>query len=889
MSWIDGLRYRARTLLRSGEHAREADDEMAHHLELGAMQAGDLYAARRRFGNRTYHTEERRRAAGIAWLDALRQDATYAWRSIRRSPGFTAAVVVTLALGVGINAATFSMLDTLFLRAPAGVRAPDELRRIWAGFYSAEGPFWTQNISYRWYRAVAEATGDTTRAALYRPEETHLGRGRGGPVVHVTYTTASYFPVLGVRAALGRLYTPAEDVMGKPVQICVVSDHFWRTHLRGDRGVLGDTLRLDTQLYTIVGVLPPDFAGITTQASEVFVPLAATPAPPWIKNPRWWEAWYVYGYQAVVRPRPGLTDEQIALRGTQALQRAVRARVDPPPSRDTLTVITAGSIIEARGPAKPAQDQIITTRLGGVAVIVLVIACANVLNLLLGRAVRRRREMAVRLALGMSRLRLARLLTTETVLLAVLAGSIALLVGWGSGTLLRRLLLPDVVWYDSVLGWRLAIFAIAAAAACGLLAGVVTAYSSGNPVLTPALKDGARESAGRGQRRLRGAMLALQAALSVVLLAGAALFTRSLRNVTHLDIGFDRDRLVFASADFEKESSVPDAVFASGLERIAERLRARPDVEAVSLSGIGPMAGFSMAALFTSTDSVRQQGPSSFPSYNAVSANFFTTTGLRFVRGRTFDEGVSNVVVNEAMAAALWPRREAVGECLYVGKRNGPCYRVTGVVETGRRTEVIEREPAPLFYIPLDVPDTAHRWNASWLNVRTLPGAQGTVATAIRAALAREFPQGYPTVRSMAEQLDSQYRPWRLGAQLFGAVSALALIVALVGIYSTVSYAVSQRTREFGVRVALGARTGNVLAQVLGEGLRVVALGTTLGVALTIAGGRLVAALLYGVKPSDPSTLVGVAVALLVTATFAALVPAWRAARVDPVKALRAD
>ena len=888
MSWLDGLRYRARTLLHPLDHARESEEEAAWHVELDTLQQRDASTARRRFGNRTYHVEERRRAAGLAMFDTIAQDTRYAWRSLRRSPGFTVAVIVTLALGIGINAATFSMLDALFLRTPSGVKRAHELRRVWIEYPGPAGTFQSQVMSYHWYRGIAAAVGDTTRAALYFAEdEMHLGRGRSGPLVHVVYATANLFPVVGVRAALGRLYSPGEDVLGSPVNVAVVSDHFWRTHLGAKPSALGDTVRIQTRTYTVIGVLPREFAGLSTQAADVFIPFAATPPPPWVRNPRWWDAEYMYGYRAVVRMPDSLDDSQLATRATESIRRLSRARKDPPPGADTLARVTLGSIIEARGPAAPEQDQIIVTRLGGVAIIVLIIACANVLNLLLARMVRRRREVAVRLALGISRLRLARLLGVKTLLLALVASGVALLIGWWSGTILRRLLLPQVEWYDSVLTSRLALFAVAVGVLCGIIAGIVAALQASHPALTPALKDGARETSGRSSVRLRGALLVVQAALSIVLLAGALLFTRSLRNVTRLDIGFDRDRLVFGSMEFDDEGAPPDAVQAAGLERVAAQIRGRAEVESISLAGITPMRGFSFSTLLTSTDSVR--GGSSYPSYNAVTPNFFETAGLRLLRGRTFEEHEPEIVVNEAAAASLWKGRDAIGECLYIGSRAGGCYRVTGVVENARRDQVIEPEAAPMFYMSMTVPDTARRWKPQVIVVRARAGAQASVASVLRRSLAREFPQGYPSVKSMAEQLDTQYRPWRLGAQLFGAVSVLALVVALVGIYSTVSYGVSQRTQEFGVRVALGAQIRDVLAQVLGEGLRVVTIGVIVGVLLTLAAGRLVAALLYGVAPSDPVTLTVVGLALLATAALAALVPAWRAATVDPVTALRAD
>lgn len=302
------------------------------------------------------------------------------------------------------------------------------------------------------------------------------------------------------------------------------------------------------------------------------------------------------------------------------------------------------------------------------------------------------------------------------------------------------------------------------------------------------------------------------------------------------------------------------------------------------------MGGFSFYSFFWGPGGTDSSGGirDKFPVISAVSPEFFRTAGIRLLRGSVFeDRAASQVVVNEAMARQLWPGSDALGQCMYFNKRDAPCHRVVGIVETVRRDKVIE-EPAPQYYLSLGT-EITKTWGGSTLVVRVRPEGAAAARRELEVALRQAFPSAEPRIRAMSENLEPEYRPWRLAATLFTAFGVLALIVALVGVYSTVSYSVSQRTHEFGVRVALGARVADVLSLVVGEGLRVVALGVAVGVALALAAGKLISALLYGVEPSDPVVMLLVSVTLLIVAAIAALLPAWRAARVDPVTALRAD
>lgn len=894
MSWLHGLRHRLRSILRPRAFEREMQEEMRFHLELESMQMGDGDAARRRFGNRTYYQEETRRMTWLGRIDGLVQDLRYAARSLARSPGFAATVVLTLALGLGVNAATFTLLERLYLRMPSGVQNPESLRRLWfvmSAYRMSDGKEYVDEVAnYPMYQAVVSASRDPRSLAIYATDDAlRFGEGGTRTKIHGVFASASYFPVLGVRPSLGRLYTTDEDSLGGGSHVVVLGHRFWRAALGADSAVVGRQIRIESEPYTVVGVLPDDFTGLDLQQADVWIPLASIPSRHWIvqsggRGP--WQKPSPRGFR-VVRREPQSADAGFLDRATLAV-RETNLRISRK-NPDTSMTVLSGSVIGARGPGKPGQDMIISTRLGGVAAIVLLIACANVINLLLARAEQRRREIAVRLAVGISRARLVRLLTAETVLLALVAGAAALFAAWWGGSLLRSLILPDVEWREAVVQWRVVAFAVATALLAGLVAGFIPAWQASRPDLTRALKDGAKD--GSVQRsRLRGSLVIIQAALSVTLLVGAVLFVRSLHNVQGLDLGYDASRLIFGSVRFEDDAALPDAVVDATMQDIAQRIASRPGVESVARAFNAPMQAIGILTFYWGSDSSASLRRN-FPTYSPVSSTFFATTGLRMTRGTAFEDGRGaprGVVVNEAMAKMLWPGRDAVGQCLRFGKRDDPCYMVVGVVENARRSQILEGDAKPQYYLPMGNLPFEDR-EGGMLIVRTRPDQTTSATASLMAELRRAFPRAHTTVASMTSQLEPEYRPWRLGATLFTAFGLLALLVALVGIYSTVSYGVSQRTHEFGVRVALGARVGDVLKLVLGQGIRVVAIGVALGIVLALAAGRLVSALLYGVRPGDPVALLIVSVSILAVAAAATLVPAWRAARVDPVTALRAE
>jgi predicted permease len=694
--------------------------------------------------------------------------------------------------------------------------------------------------------------------------------------------------VLGVRPRIGRFFFPEEDRVDAPAPVVVVSDAFWRARLDGDPHVIGRSIELSDepygrtrlQRYTIVGVAPPAFTGIDLDAAEIWRPIGS--GLPLGKNP-WYRSSFINGFQVVMRLSGRASEAELAQRATNGLRRPGLGY-----EKDSNTVALLGSIVAARGPGKLDSSVQVATRLGGVAIIVLIVACANIVNLLLARAVRRRREIAIRLTIGVSRSRLVRLLVTESMLLSLAAaGAAAVAALWG-GTLLRRLLTPEIHWADSPLNLRVILFATIAAILSGLVAGLVPALQTLSPDLTNALKAGAREGSSRPSR-LRSSLIIVQAALSVVLVVGAALFVRSLSNVEAFDIGYTVNRLAFVRLANDGLDSAARRRQSDRLLAMRERFARIPGVERVAYTSIRPIYGIQFVDYVPDANTVTHKKPTGV--YTAVSSGFFAASGTRLLRGHDFppSPGPSDpygVIVNETMANALWPNEDPIGRCIRFEKSPN-CATVIGVAQTALLTEVKE-DPSPHLYVQLEHTPFSG-WGVGDIVLRVDPSRTTAVLNEMRTILRAEFPNVYSRSTTMAASMEPEYRPWRLGATLFTLFGLLALVVAGVGVYSSVSYGVSQRTHEFGVRAALGATTGNVLSQVLSEGLRTVAIGVALGVALALAAGRLVSSLLYGVKSNDPGAIAIAAVVLLSIAAVASLVPAWRAAKADPVEALRAE
>ncbi|OLE97786.1 MAG: hypothetical protein AUG75_04050 [Cyanobacteria bacterium 13_1_20CM_4_61_6] len=688
--------------------------------------------------------------------------------------------------------------------------------------------------------------------------------------VRVVLASASYFPLLGVRPALGRFYLADEDRPDGPA-VVVLGYGFWRASFQNDSGILGRQLQLGRSSYTVVGVAPERFTGVNLENVDAWVPL--TTATPELMGPGSLNRGS-YFLQIIGRLGPG---------GREAAEReatlAFRAE-DVYSGGDSNAVALLGPVQHARGP-ELSQNARVSMWLTAVSVIVLLVACANVANLLLARALQRQREIAVRLALGAARLRLARQLVTESVLLALAGGVAALLVTLWVGPVIRAFLLPDIPALASAVDGRVLLFTGGVALLTGFLAGLVPALQVGRADLTPALKAGAGE--GRYRRsRLRSALLVGQVALTVTLIVGAGLFARSLRNVAGQDFGFDPAHTLLATMDLRAAGYRPAQINQLNLQMLA-RLEGLPGVEAAAAT-IGHFGWATASSVSVPGRDSIPQLKAGGPYYQRVTAGYFAAMGTP-VHGRAFtpaDRGSPVAIVNETMARLLWPGESAIGKCFLVGS-DKRCAGIIGVVPDARRFNAVE-DASMHFYVPF-TDDSSEFITALVVRARGRP--QDLVAP-VRAALqqtAANLP--YAAVTPLADLVAPSIRPWRLGTTMFGVFAGLALVLAAVGLYGVLSYTVAQRSHEIGIRMAMGARRGNVLGLMVGQGVKIAALGAGIGAVAALAGGRVLSSLLYGVSPRDPLVLLGAAVIPLVVAAIASYVPARRAAKVDPVVALR--
>jgi predicted permease len=881
VSWRDGLRHRLHVWLHAEKYAREQLEELRFHR---AMEAAD---SRLRDTEPLPHLPslQEDRFMFSRLMDWLRQDVGYAIRTLGRSPAFTAVAVLTLGLGVGANGAVFSVLDRLIGHPPAGVTDPHNVWRLYIqvpnhptepGMVFA---FW----NYPAYSAVDDAVGEAAAVAAWTPSsESVVKFGDAELTARVSYATHHYFSVLGVRPALGRLFGADEERVEVPSPVAVLTHGFWRRAFGSDPAVLGRTLDVNGTGFVIIGVAQDGFTGLDLSVTDIFFPVSTYPGQGQLGLP--WYQWIGNYFHAVARVPDAGSETVLAHLATAGYHRQVLPERGAAPV-DSSNRVVPGSIIAARGIGREAgtpeqrQAVAISIRAAGVSALVLLIACANVAGLALVRTARRRREIAVRLALGISRTRLAAQLLIEGLLLGALGAGVALLLGvWGGGVL-RALLTPDVAWGTGVLDRRLLVLVIATALAVGTLSSLAPMIQGVRASAGAGLKSG--DSRGPARTRFQSGLLAAQAALSVVLLVGAGLFIESLRNVNALRLGFDLSQLAWINPGqpLDRENA------GQALEDAASSLAGMAGVAGVALARVPPMLGWGGSRVYLpGGDTLPELAPGAYPAGNTVSPEFFAVTGMQIRQGRAFVAGEDAVVVvSETMARTIWPGEGAIGKCLIFGEPTGPCHTVVGVAEDSRRMRIVE-EPALQYFQPRTAGSAG-----GVILLRVDPPRWDAVAAGARQVLERSFNPRTGRLARMAESLEPQMRPWRLGAQLFTAFGTLALLVTLVGVYGVMAYAVSQRTHEIGVRMAIGARPGDVLRLILGEGVAIVGVGVLIGIALALALGRLVDALLYGVTPREPSAIIAAAAILLLTAATASLVPAWRASRVDPFTTLREE
>lgn len=888
---------------------RETDAEIEEHLRRRAEQlerqgmtpAEARAEALRRFGALDEARERLVRAAarrerrlGVrGWVDALAQDLSSAWRSTRSEKGFTAVIVLVMALGIGANAAMFGVLDRLLLSGPEHVHDAERLARLRATVDVPDsGTFSTDVFGYVTYRLLRDRARSFDGVAAYSCSPASrlvIGSGEDAEQALGGYATWDLFPLLGVTPRLGRFFGLEDDRPGAP-PVVVLGHAWWTGRFGGDPDVLGKTVTIGGSPRTIIGVAPQGFTGVDLGRVDVWQPMA-------VRSSRitedWQSSWDAQWLRVVVRLAPGVTHEQAGADATRVFQAAYEGDEEP----FEAARLSADPLWYDRW-GEPAPEIAVSRWLAAVSLLVLVIAVANGASLLLARAIRRRHEIAVRLALGITRARLVRLIVVESLLLASLAGLAALGLVPLLAELVRTTLLPDVAWTSPPVDGRVALVAVGLTIATGLLTGLIPALRSGGRDLTAPLR-GAGVNGGRRVPRLRTLLAVAQATLSVVLLVAAGLFLRSFAAARTADLGVEPYRVLVAGASWTSSNDL------SPLERIENAVRREEMFYREALDRVRRLPGVAEAAVAIGTPfqmrfqrPLRASGvaelptlPGGGPSIQAVSRGYFRTVGLELLQGRRFKQsdraGSERVaIVNRTMADALWPGDDPLDRCLLLGRaEDPPCTRVVGVVEDGNRLGLRE-ERAMQYYIPLGQEETIA---GSRLLVRPAGDPEALVVPLRQALLQVDPTLLWIDVESLGAGLEPELRSWRLGAVLMGTFGGLALLIAAVGLYSLLAHTVAARMREMGIRTALGARRGQVLGLVVRYGLGVAGLGLALGLLLSLLAGRAIGPLLFEISPRDPVVYAGVVVTLLAVALLACLTPGRRAAQVDPATILREE
>lgn len=892
MSWLGRLRNH----LRGERVSTEITREMQFHL---AERADDLVAsgmapdaarreARRRFGSLAYQTERTRERDLFHWLDTLVSDLRYALRALRAAPAFATVAIVSLALGIGANTGIFSIIDALVLKS-LPVSHPEQLVQVMMNDHQAifTNPQW-------------EAIRDRQDmfSGIFAFSKTSLNLTTGGEArrVDANMVSGAYFATLGVRPVTGRLIARTDDYRGCP-GVAVLSEGFWESRYAGDPSAVGKTIALEGHPFEIIGVADGRFFGMSVgERPQLFVPICAEKVilgPNSQLDSR--SSWYL---ELIGRPKPGVTRAQIDARFTTLAPGIIDATIPSDWPADALKAYRARTFH-----VEPASTGFSFLRmmysnalyiLMAIVGLVLLIACANVANLLLARAAVRQREMAVRLALGAGRGRLARQLITESLLLSSIGAALGIIFAvWGSRLLVRLLSRSDqVVSLDLGVDTRVLLFTIALATLTGLLFGLVPAWRAGRVDPQAAMKAQGRGVA-EGHRRftIGKALVVAQVALSLVLIVGAGLLLGSWQKLATEDPGFRRKGILLVAADIRNTSTAP-AQRSALEEQLLTAVRALPQVQAASASQVTPVGNSAWNEVIKTEGFTAKSEDDAISWVNAVSDGYFRTLGIRFLSGRDFDSrdtpsSVKVAVVNEAMAMKFFRTANAVGRQLQIQKGTGwtEPIEVVGVVGTTKYSSM--RDTAqPIVYFPRSQQSADAQRIA--LEVRTV-GEPSGLTPVITQAIGAVSPRITLDFTTLERQVNESLTLQRSVATLSGFFGALAVLLATIGLYGIMTYTVARRRNEIGVRIALGAEQSRVVRMVLGEVTAIVILGVTVGVAIALGTTRLVSSFLYGMRPNDPVTIGASVVILAVVGIAAAALPARRAARLDPVAALREE
>jgi predicted permease len=895
MTWLSQLwievRVRLLSLAGRSRLRDRIDEEMRLHIEMRAEHLADgglageeaRWRARRGFGNPTVIREATLDMWRYGSMDVFLQDVRYGARLLLRNPIFALTAALSLAIGIGANTTVFSVANRLLLREPTGVAEPQRLVDI--SPTSENGRFMEPFLPYPLYLQVRDRV--TTLESVYayhiEPQPMSLASPSGAERIFSTLVTGNYFTALGVRPAVGRVFGP-DDAEPSERGVAVLSHGFWLRRFNADPSIVGETLQLSGRPYLVVGVASRGFQGTSLVVADLWLPASTQP----VGRERGPSTFLVGG-----RLKPGVSMRQAAAE-VDAIGRILRGEA----ARSALPGVRERPFGGLRVAASSAVPPVLRLPVSGflaflmgIVSLVLMIACANVAGVLLARATARRREIAVRLAIGAGRARLIRQLLTETLLLFVLGGALGVALARVMTSLLVTALpsMPVPIDVDFPLDRRVLVFSAALSLVSALLSGLVPALQASKADVVSALKN---DSQGPSDRlRLRSAFVVVQVAFSILLVVGAGLLARALHRSGSVDLGFDPRGVEVASIDLSL-AGYTSATGPAFVRELGDRLRRLPAVRGATMATTLPMEPDRRRVLVKSGPGAPPppdpQTLADLPNSNAVAPGYFSTLGIPLLAGRDFTDadraGSQPVaIVSAAAARQFWPGQNAVGQYLRRQLFTDADLLVVGVA-SDLKTGESGNPRRPTVYLPLQ-----QRYQSRFAILARSTQGQRLVGE-LRALLAAMDPN-LPIVdaRTLEDQSSPLLVQLRVSASVSGAVGLVGLLLAAIGVYGVTAYAVTRRTREIGVRIAMGAQRADVLRMVMRQGMRLVGLGSALGLLLAAAGSRLLQRLLFGVPPLDPVTFGGAAVLFAVIGLVACYVPARRATRIDATEALRSE
>ncbi|HEU0174646.1 MAG TPA: ABC transporter permease [Blastocatellia bacterium] len=877
------------------------DEAISDRMERGETAEQARANALIEFGNVGLVKEVTREMWGWALLERLGQDLRFGLRMLWKDKGFTAIAVLSLALGIGANTAIFSIVDTVMIKM-LPVKNPEQLfsldRADVPPGRSREG------FSYAFFeKARMQQELLAGVCAFWTNPRVNVALNGQPEIASAQRVTGGFFAVLGVNAMLGRTITEEDDKFPGAHPVVVISHDYWRRRFASDPAVVGKTILLNGHPFTIIGVTPPEFFGaVVGGAPDLWAP--------WMMTEQISPGDSIKGYfrmgmsPMLARLKPGVSEQQARTLLTELLRQTALDEVgieielwsqerQQALRRQSIALIPAGRGFADLGfPTVLTQFSEALRILMAVVGLILLIACANIANLSLARATARQKEMAVRLALGASRFRLIRQLLTESLLLAASGGALGLALAWWIIRFILALMASrrTPVYLNVTLDARALMFTAAASVLACILFGLAPAWRATAVDLTPALKDSSRRAEGGARLTAGKSLVVMQVALSLSLLIIAGLFARSLGKLYTLDAGFKKENVLQVSTD-PRMIGYQGKQVAALYQRLLERFKTIPGVRSASLGGVGLLGGSEGGILIIIPHAHGRPAPPGEPKrprIGTVTPEYFETVGMTILRGRGFTardfdrgSGQKAVIVNEAFARYYFGEADPIGQRFGYNDA-GDGQEIVGVVKDARQSSL--REPAePIWY------GAGLGQEATTFQLRTDADPTGVIAAVRRAA--REIDANLPlyNIKTLAANVDESLAQERLISALSGFFGLLSLSLAAVGLFGILAYAVSQRTREIGIRISLGAQPGAVLSMVLRQGLILTLLGVGIGLAASLGATRLLESQLFGVTPTDPATFVGAPILLLTVALIAGLVPARRATNVDPLIAIRQE